>query len=492
MKKIVACIVVACLLLGLMTALQLNPERLSDEGLFVDDDPAAVDQQAIYDELFDLGSTVQIDVNLSRDEIARIQQDYTYYKGMGSKSPIYRRAASVTFTINGKKYVIEDVGIRMKGNTTRSNFYDDVLGIYNLVHFKLHFGQTFERSQYYSLDAQDWPDEDARQARLARTFATLQKMELKWNSTADSTYLRTTYMHEMYRDYDIPAQRCVLADLRIGGCRMGVYRLFEPVDETFIHRYFPQNDWGGDLYKVRFISGSPANYTLTNSYGIDSKNNNIYHNFDLKTNQNTSEHESMRHLLAVINKPDLTREELEAAVDIPSFTRFNAINFATGNQDDLRFNYNNHYVYFRKSDGKAVFIPYDCEVCLGDTYSWDPSGDALTGVSPYDERTFRDESQSNPLVRQVVLRDGWFVDEYADCLRELCESKWLTETNYRTYYDTVAPHYADRVLSPYCFMSTIHMDTSFTMEERNGNMTIGDFMKKMRENITQWLLVVSD
>lgn len=485
MKKIIAWVLAACVLLGLLTAMQINPERLSDTSVFVDDTP--VDQQALYEELFDLNSTVQIDVNLSKDEIAKIQEDYQYYKAMNSKSPIYRRAASVTFTVNGQKYVIEDVGIRMKGNSTRSNFYNDVLGIYNIVHFKLHFGQTFESGKYYSLDAQDWPDEDARQARLHRTFATLEKMELKWNSIADNTYMRTTYMHEMFRDFDVPAQRCVPVDFRIGGCRMGVYRLYEPVDETFIHRCFPQKDWGGDLYKVRCTDDSPANYTPVNTYGINSKNNAEFYNFDLKTNQETSQHESMKHLLEVINKPDVTKEELGAVVDTDSFARFNAINFAAGNQDDLRFNYNNHYVYFRKSDGKAVFIPYDCEVCLGDTYSWNPSGDALTGVSPYEERTFRDDSQSNALVRQTVLEGGCYTDLYTDCLRDICQSKWLTEDHFRSYYDTAAAHYADRVISPYSFMSTMRMDTSFTMESRNGNLAIGEFMEKMRENLTQYV-----
>ena len=483
MKRILACLLAGCILLGLMTALQINPELLPEDNILVDRNPDAVNQQALYDELFDLHSTVQIDVNLSRAEIAKLQEDYMAYKAIGSKSPIYRRAVSVTFTINGKKYVVEDVGIRLKGNTTRSNFYNDVLGIYNLVHFKLHFGQTFEERSYYSVDAENWSDEDARQARLNRTFATLQKMELKWNSNADNTYVRTAYINDMFRDYGIPSQRCVLADLRLGGCRVGIYRLFEPIDETFLSRYLSPEDFGGDLYKVRFISHSPANYTLANSYGIDSKNNNIYHNFDLKTNRDTSQHESLRHLLEVINKPGVTREELEEVVDIDWLARFNAVNFAAGNQDDLRFNYNNHYLYLRKSDGKAIFLPYDCEVCLGDTYSWNPSGDALTDMSPYEDTSFRTGVQDNPLERQVVLEDGMFVDLYTRYLRDVCDSKWLTEEHFRTYYDAVAPHYADRVLPSYSYMSTLHMDTSFTMDACNGNMPVGEFMEKKKERI---------
>src|SRR5690554_3454502 len=69
----------------------------------------------LYDEFFDLNSNVQIKIDIAESELALIQSDYETYASKGSKSPIYRMS-NVTFIINGKTHVFEEVGIRMKGN----------------------------------------------------------------------------------------------------------------------------------------------------------------------------------------------------------------------------------------------------------------------------------------------------------------------------------------------------------------------------------------
>ena len=494
MKKIIACIIAASLLLVAMTVMEINPERFDSDSVFVDDESGIeeFDQQSLYDELFDFNSVVQIDVNISKEELAKIQQDYDYYLAKNSKSPIYRKADSVTFTINGKKYVIEEVGIRMKGGSSRTSYYNDILGIYNIVSFKLSFDQAFDDARYYSAAAREWKNDEEREKRLNRTFATLKSLELKWNSNADNTYVRSTYMEEMFKDFGICAQKCRLADCRIGGCKMGVYRFLEPVDEIFIRRYMPEEDWGGDLYKARCTQYTPANYSLMNTYGMDSRNNAVFYNFDLKTNQQTSNHESIKRLIDVVNKEGVTREELDEVADVDSLALFCAINFAAGNLDDMRNNYNNHYVYFRKSDGKAYFIPYDCEVCLGITvYGIDPSGGCLTDESPYVDYNYRYKTgQENKLVRQIVLEGGYYVDQYTAYLKDICQSKWLTEENYLNYYSVAEKNYSDSVVSPYNFLSTVGKNMEFSMnggENYNGNMSIDEFMTKMRANVDRYI-----
>lgn len=493
MKKIVACIVAASLLIVIMTAVEMNPDSFGGDAVFVDDESVSgkMDQQALYDELFDLNSTVQIDVNISKSELAKIQHDFEYYSAKNAKSPIFRKADSVTFTINGKKYVIEEVGLRMKGSSSKNSYYNDLFGIYNNVHFNMSFSQTFDNEKYYSLDAKVWKNEEEREKRKNRTFATLERLELKWNSTADNTYVRSTYVGEMFKDFGIYAQKCRLADYRMGGCKMGVYRFFEPIDETFIKRYMPEEDWGGDLYKVRCTDNMPAHYSLENTYGICDRGEAVFYNFDLKTNKDTSTHESMKKLLETINKESVTREELDEVADIDSLALFCAINFVTGNQDDMRNNYNNHYVYFRKSDGKAYFIPYDCEVCMGNTYAWDPSSSSLTASSPYEDYNLRyHANQENKLLRQIVIEDGYYVDKYTEYLRNICESRWMTEQNYLKYYNICEKNYSDRVISERNFSSTSGMNLQFSMEggdKYNGNMSINDFMTKMKANVAKYV-----
>ena len=73
---------------------------------------------------------------------------------------------------------------------------------------------------------------------------------------------------------------------------------------------------------------------------------------------------------------------MDAVIDSDELAKVMAINYAIGNLDDLRNNYNNQYIYFRKSDGKAVFIPYDNELVLDINYFFCPFNFDITAESP--------------------------------------------------------------------------------------------------------------
>jgi Spore coat assembly protein len=382
---------------------------------------------------------------------------------------------------------VEDVGVRIKGAKSRCNFYNDILGIYNLFNMRISFNQTFDDSSDYGLDTRVWSSREERERRKKRTFATLETMELKWNQSADNSYVRNGYVHEVFRSYGIPSQQCRLTTLSLGGCKMGIYRLFEPVDERFIHRYFSRMDWGGDLYKAKGTQQSLATFRPYTTYGIVNKKKSEYYNYDLQTNTDTSSHESLRHLIEVVNRPGVTKEEIDGVIDTDWLTRFVALNFALGNMDDMRCNYNNYFVYFRQSDGKAVFIPYDCEIVMGAVYSWNTPGYGMTGLSPYFIDHFEfDISQDNPFVLQVISRGGYYNDLYNQYLLEAVHSKWFSPATFEAFYKPYADHYSDKVISKFNFMSTLHMNLDFSLEggERyNGNLSVEEFMTKMRRNI---------
>lgn len=491
MKKIIACAVAASVLLLMLNALRVKPAHVSADSIFMDDEEAAsaVDQEALYNEIFAPDSVIDIAVDISKEELSNMQADLEYFRQKHSRSSVYRICDNVTITVNGKKYVVNDVGIRLKGTSSRCNFFNDILGIYNLVNFRLSFSCTFEDTGDYGLSTRVWDDKEEKKKRQNRTFATMESLELKWNITADNTYVRNQYVQEVFRDYGVPAQHCALCTLSLGGTKLGIYRLFEPVDESFIHRYFPQEDWGGDLYKARCTSESPVTYSLGNSYGIGNKKKTEMFNFDLKTNIGESSHESLENLLQVINRPGATKEDFESVMDMDELALVQAINFAMGNQDDMRNNYNNHYLYFRKSDGKAVIIPYDNEIVLGDTYVWSPSESALTGESPYIEYNYRyDAMQESPILRQTVLKGGYFTDLYSGYLLDIAQSKWMTEQNYRKYYDIAEKNYSDKLISKYNYLSTLNKNIEFSMEggdNYNGNMSISEYMARMKANILQ-------
>ncbi len=489
LKKILACIMAAVIIFCLLNLNQIN---FNDDGILPDDEGIyeTIDQQELYDELFDINSVVKINLTISKDELATLQSDLEYYRTKKSKSPIYRYADSLSVDINGTKYIINDVGVRLKGNNTKTNFYNDILGIYNLVNFKLSFNETFSSDKDKSIEeigATDQSTKEKNQQREERTFATLQKLELKWNSNMDNTYIRNTYAFEMFKDNEILAQKCRLAVFSINGITMGVYRFFEPVDEIFINRYLPEEEQGGDLYKCSWVSTGPTTYQSDNTYGIDNRNNVEFYNFALKTNEDTSQHEQLKHLLAVLNDENLTREKLESVVDIDSFLRFSAIEYLIGNQDNMRNNYNNHYVYFRPSDGKAIFIPYDCEVCLGCTYAWNPSGNGLTEASPYsDIAAGTGEAQLSPLINLTIGTNGMYKQEFAQYLKEIGSSKWMLSTQFEYYYNIAEKNYSEYVISNMAYCSTWNHNLEFSLnggENYNGNMSIQEFMRKIKETM---------
>ena len=147
------------------------------------------EEEKIYEKLFDPNSKISIDIKMSDEELQKLQDDYDHYSSFNSKSPIYRRADMV-ITIDGVNYQINDVGVRMKGNTSRMSFYDSGSGIYNAIHLKIDFQETFDDVEYYGDEAEVWESKELRKARKNRTFATLEKLELRWNKCMDSTYLR--------------------------------------------------------------------------------------------------------------------------------------------------------------------------------------------------------------------------------------------------------------------------------------------------------------
>ena len=77
-----------------------------------DDFKADKEELALYESLFSSDSKIKVTVDISDEELRKIQEDYDRYSSKGSKSPIYRKC-NMTFEINGEKYTIEEVGVRM-------------------------------------------------------------------------------------------------------------------------------------------------------------------------------------------------------------------------------------------------------------------------------------------------------------------------------------------------------------------------------------------
>ena len=412
----------------------------------------------------------------------KLQADYKKYKRFDSKSPIYRKA-SLTITVNGQSYSMNEVGIRLKGNMSLSPVYDKN-GNLNLAHYKLSFNETFDKKEYYGSEAKVWASKAERKARKNRRFATLKKMDLKWNSCYDDTFVREIYAAKMFRDNGVIVQNIGLAQTVFNGNNYGVMKIYEPVDEIMLARFLPQSALGGDLYKCGWTT-QPCNYVQNQvTYGVDDKDTGRKYNFNLKTNEKSSNHSSLKKLLSTLaSRPD--RYAFSSVIDTGYLAKFLAASYFAGDPDDIRNNYNNHYIYFRKDNGKAVFIPYDNDRTLGITYGYNPDGTGMTKPSPYSEMACgARQSQANPVINYGILGSKAFVkSEYTAALKRIADSGIMNVNNFNTYYNLAMNNYNSVVTPSVSFANQsqafrFSLDGKYTSGDRR-NMSFAVYSEKI-------------
>ena len=486
--KSVLCLLLCAVMLGGcgggVPAAETAP--MSDDRIFsIGVDELPYSDEELYNQLFDLNNKISIQIDMPDSELQKLQDDYYHYSAFGSKSPIYRMG-TMTITIQtaagSVSYRMEEVGVRMKGNTSRTDFYNETDGIYKYIHLKLDFQETFDDEDDYGDDAKAWDNEDLRDARKDRTFAGLESLEMRWNKCYDQTYLKETYAYELYRSEGVMAPLTNLCSFDWSGVHMGIYTIVEPVDKIFLERRLPEQEQGGDLYKC----GWPANFTSPDSIGVENENKGEFYVYDLKTNKKTSDHSALKNWITELNYSTMTKEHLAQLVEMDSFLSYAAVSYFLGNPDDLRNNYNNFYLYL-KPDGKAVIIPYDLDRCLGITYEWDPTGNAVTQIDPFTEEMaavdgIGAQGQRNPLYLYSVVRGGFYVQEFADVLRRVEQNELLTPEGFERYFDRSSSLYAGEETPDKPLHNADGRHFPFTLEDGiGGNLSFKNYITQKKE-----------
>lgn len=447
------------------------------------------DSDDVYDALFDEDSLVSVKIDMSDAEWKKLSDDCDKYR----KSPIYRYADSVTLTVqtNGVKreYYYDEVGVRLKGNTSRRKFYGDD-GFYASVHFKLSFKQTFDdEDEYVPDEIKTWDDDDERAARKDRRFATMEKIDVKWNSTADDTYVKELYALKLFRENGIAAQNATLCSLSAKNkdkefINMGVYKLYEPVDEAFLARRFP-NDDGGDLYKCTWGSGVGSDFTSAlGTIGVEDELENKFYTYDKKTNKKKGADgkRDFSSMIDFIDGVNASEDNFSTLMDLDYFAEFEAVNYMLGNPDCIRNNRNNFYTYFRPSDGRAIFIPYDYDRCLGIT-SWNPTGSACMYLTPFDWTTAVGETQSNPVYKRLICKgapsdEGSTLIKYRDALNALAQGEMLSDTAFDAYKAGYKAKYS-------VIAQSARLDNNMKFDSGGGNISYSEYMRTKLQTLSE-------
>lgn len=429
-----------------------------------------------YDDLFNLKNKININVEIEPSELTKIQKDYE----TGYKNQAYRIAKKVTISLtnysNTFTWEFDEVGIRQKGNTSRTDVYKDGK-VSNLNHFKLSFDETFDYHDLYGDEAKVWTDVTAKKEREDREFLGLSGLDLKWNKSQDRTYIKEIYASRVYRAAGIISQHVGLSTFSINETngtnnQMGLYILYEPDSKSLIKRslqngsfvnmanwknekkgiYGVEGENYGDLYDCSYgvgegSYGNGADLSLDSisnkRVGVENNSGSYIPVYKLKTNKtkNTG-HTRLKDLIQTINSAELN--DIENKVDLEYFAITEACNYIIGNPDNLRNNNNNYMIYIRRTDGKAIIIPIDNDRCFGITKDYNPDGNAMMNRDIFTTKAANGKT-SNLLYAKTILAStpNKYKAIYLNYIKALKNSDWMNPNKFDSLYQIAYETYGN-------------------------------------------------
>lgn len=411
------------------------------------------DEKELYYRLWDEDVKISLYVDISGYELSKIDEAYDDYRnGNSYKADTYRKC-NLKIVVNSKEFYFEEVGIRMRGNTSRKEFCDESGNIFDFVHFRFSLTETFDGEEYQAGSwaeelYHEWTDTNARKERKNRTFATMEKFYYKWNKNYDNTYIREVYANRMFLAFGILAPHITVANLNLSQNgkmeNMGVGGLYETIDKEFIKRNFDTTTKGGDLYKCTYR----ADFTSASNYGVETPTQRFA--YSLKTNNDRSapdykHNKDFKNFISVLQKSsydDDFKSSIENVIDMDYFARFEAVNYLLGNPDCIRNNANNFYLYFTP-EGKGFLIPYDYDRCLGINQDYNPSGNGMMYEDPFSIYT-PNGKLTNPLYLKTILNNGMpeYKTLFIDKIKEVLDSKWFTYDHFKKIYLSYKNNYS--------------------------------------------------
>ena len=322
--------------------------------------------------------------------------------------------ATASFVKGGETTVIDSVGLRIKGNTSRRR----PEGGYGRMHER---NNTDWHHAHFGINLRKYVDDDAH------TIQDVRKLHLKWFKD-DPAYVREVFCYELFR------RAGVWTAIRDNYCRLwihvegdskeayyGVYGMLEPIDKRYVKdrkdRFGSSN---GYLWKCRNGAAGLNNPNGDIWYDDDSDDR---HAYTLETQ--TAEFDSARvQLIDFMNKINNLNDNdfytwIQQVTDIDLLLNTYAVNVAVGMWDDYWNNANNYYLYFNSrglTGYKFFFIPYDYDNTLGTSLRTGNQSDA---------------GRQNPLYWGVdnnrliarILKYNDFKEKYIDYLKRLIDPK---------------------------------------------------------------------
>lgn len=240
--------------------------------------------------------------------------------------------ARFVFDDGQQRDTVEDVGLRLRGNTSL---------LAQKKSFKISFN-AFEPG---------------------REYQGVRKLNLNGEHN-DPTLIREKLFYEVWKKAGMPERRTAFVRLFINGAYRGLYTNVEEIDKQWLTRAYGNNE--GNLFKCTW----PADLVYLGSDEQAYKsilNNPATRAYDLTTNEAEDDYARLVALITTLHQPsdavfpDAIRQILNVDAALKAF----AIDVATGNWDDYFFNKNNYYLYDNPLTGRFEFVTYDTDNTFG-------------------------------------------------------------------------------------------------------------------------------
>ena len=408
----------------------------------VNEDGVAPSLSEDYLEFFNPASKIEIELDFTNQSLYALAR---YGQGDYYQREMYH-PCNAKITINGKVSEYEEVGARMRGNTSRySDFVDEhgyITNSEHLCHIKLNFAQAFnseEENDYFILDY----TESELKARDKRRFADMKKLDLKWNRNYDPSFTKEIYALNAFNEEGLLAQRSNLVNLTVRTDNdevTMVYMALEAVDKQLIKKRFSSDETDGDLYKCTYNSSGRANLRDSSNVGVETE----YYNpsYCLKTNETTSDCSVIKNFIdtsCTKGPADEVKPLIDEILNKEDFIKYCALSWVVGNPDDLRNNYNNYYLYFSNADNKAYFLTYDNDRVFGILRDW-PIDTSHIEPDYLNAKGSNDEWCDVPLLQRTIIpgsNNSWpMIQEYHSLYLEKCyeyANKYLDEDKFQEF-----------------------------------------------------------
>ncbi len=314
----------------------------------------------IYDNL----SLAEINLEFSTEEWNKILMNY-------DQNPYNEEYISgdCKFSKNGTQYNFNNIGLRLRGNTSRRRPEGKKGESHNPTNPDWHHASFSLKTNRFV---------------KGQKIKGVEKINLKWFKD-DAMYVREIYCYELFKRFGVwtaPVSAYCKLSIKIkednNDVYYGIYEMVEPVDSNYLivrknkfndtNGFLWKANWGADLVNASKSNMNLENITLTQTYTP------VY---DLKTNtQNlTLAQNQLADFITKLNsKSDVDfKSWIDQAMDVPLFLKSYAVNVMCGMWDDYWNNKNNFYLYF-DSNSKFYFIPFDYDNTLGTSLLMTDSG----------------------------------------------------------------------------------------------------------------------